>query len=265
MKTRSAFFGPSKFGIIPELVKPDELSRANSFLVGLTYLAIIIGTFIPSLFLVTVFQDSFIGMATVCLIISALGLAASCRIEETAPVGSTRQRFTPLFVVEIFKTLFGLRKERYLFATLLSVAYFLFLGAFIQQNLLLLGPEVLGWDTTTSGYLFPVAAIGIALGALVSGQLSGRSIEFGLVPIGTLGLTLCCLLMGGVSASLPAILVLIFFIGIIVCSVQFLTQVPVPVRSAFSRPYLEKHAPERTRPFPLPVAEVSPFFPAYCE
>ncbi len=214
MCTQSAFFGPSKYGIIPELVKTEELSRANSFLIGLSYLAIIIGTFVPSLFLVTVFQDSFIGLASVCIGISALGLAASCRIEKTAPVGSTQQKFTPLFVVEIFKTLLGLRKDRYLFATLLSVAYFLFLGAFIQQNLLLLGPEVFGWDTTTSGYLFPIAAIGIALGALISGRLSGRCIEFGLVPMGTLGLTLSCLFLSGETDSLPSVLTLVFFVGI---------------------------------------------------
>ncbi|RKX33326.1 MAG: acyl-[ACP]--phospholipid O-acyltransferase, partial [Verrucomicrobia bacterium] len=214
MCMQSAFFGPSKYGIIPELVKQDELSRANSFLIGLSYLAIIIGAFVPSLFLGTVFRGSYIGLATVCVGISALGLVSSSRIKETAPVGSTKQKFTPFFVVDIFKTLLSLRKDRYLFITLISVAYFLFLGAFIQQNLLLLGPEVFGWDTTTSGYLFPVAAIGIAMGALVSGKLSGRSIEFGLVPIGTVGLTVGCLLMGGVSASLPAILALVFLIGI---------------------------------------------------
>jgi acyl-[acyl-carrier-protein]-phospholipid O-acyltransferase/long-chain-fatty-acid--[acyl-carrier-protein] ligase len=214
MCMQSAFFGPSKFGIIPELVRQDELSRANSYLVGLTYLAIIIGTFVPSLFLVTIFRDSYVGLASVCICISALGMVSSTQIEETAPVGSTEKKITPFFVVEIFKTLFSLRKDRYLFATLVSVAYFLFLGAFIQQNLLLLGPEVLGWDTTTSGYLFPMAAIGIALGALASGRLSGRSIEFGLVPIGTAGLSLCCLLLGSVASSLPAILILVFFIGI---------------------------------------------------
>ncbi|MEN8255121.1 MAG: MFS transporter, partial [Verrucomicrobiota bacterium] len=214
MCTQSAFFGPSKYGIIPELVKQDELSRANSFLIGLSYLAIIIGTFIPSLFLVTIFHGSYLGLATVCVGISALGLISSTRIEETAPVGSTKQKFTPFFVVDIFKTLSSLRKDRYLFITLISVAYFLFLAAFMQQNLLLLGPEVMGWNTTTSGYLFPMAAIGIALGALVSGKLSGRSIEFGIVPIGTTGLAVGCLLMGGVSASLPAILSLVFLIGI---------------------------------------------------
>lgn len=213
MCMQSAFFGPSKFGIIPEIVREDELSRANSFLIGLSYLAIIIGTFVPSLFLVTIFRNSYAGLATVCIGISTLGLVSSSRIEETVPAGSTRQRFTPLFVVEIFKTLFGLRKDRYLFATLLSVAYFLFLGAFIQQNTLLFGPEVLGWDTTTSGYLFPIAAVGIALGALVSGKLSGRSIEFGVVPVGAVGLSLSCLLMGGAS-TLWAILLLVFCIGL---------------------------------------------------
>jgi acyl-[acyl-carrier-protein]-phospholipid O-acyltransferase/long-chain-fatty-acid--[acyl-carrier-protein] ligase len=201
MCMQSAFFGPSKYGIIPELVKPEELSRANSFLIGLSYLAIILGTFIPSLFLVSIFKGSYPSLATVCLGISALGLVSSTRIEETAPIGSTKQRFTPFFVVDIFKTLFGLRKDRYLFATLLSVAYFLFLGAFIQQNLLLLGPEIFGWDTTTSGYLFPIAAIGIALGSLISGKLSGRCIEFGVVPIGTVGLTLIVFFLG-ISAGL---------------------------------------------------------------
>ncbi|MCK4565262.1 MAG: AMP-binding protein, partial [Verrucomicrobia bacterium] len=132
---------------------------------------------------------------------------------ETAPVGSTKQKFTLFFARDILKTLFGLRKDRYLFITLISVAYFLFLGAFIQQNLLLLGPEVLGWDTTTSGYLFPMAAIGIAIGALVSGKLSGRNIEFGIVPVGTAGLCLSCLLLGFAN-SLPAILSLVFLIGI---------------------------------------------------
>ena len=213
MCVQSAFFGPSKFGIIPELVKPDQLSSANSFMVGLTYLAIIIGTFLPSLFLVTLFHDSYAGLASACIVISAMGLLSSSRIGETAPVGSTEQKFTPLFVIEIFKTLFSLRKDRYLFMTLLCMAYFLFLGAFIQQNLLLLGPEVLGWDTTTSGYLFPMAAIGIALGALAAGKLSGRSIEFGVVPVGAAGLSLTCLLLG-VSNSLPVILTLVFLVGI---------------------------------------------------
>jgi acyl-[acyl-carrier-protein]-phospholipid O-acyltransferase/long-chain-fatty-acid--[acyl-carrier-protein] ligase len=214
MCTQSAFFGPSKYGIIPELVRQDELSRANSFLIGLSYLAIIAGTFLPSLLLVSIFPGSYAGLAAACVGISLLGLFAGARIEETVPAGSARQKITPFFVVEIFRTLLSTRKDRYLFLTLIGVAYFLFLGAFLQQNLLLFGPEVMGWDTTTSGYLFPMAAVGIALGALVSGRLSGRSIEFGLVPVGATGLTVCCLLMGAVGPSLSAILMLVFFIGL---------------------------------------------------
>lgn len=214
MCTQSAFFGPSKYGIIPEIVHRDQLSKANSFLIGLTYLAIIIGTFLPSLSLKALFNNSFTGLASVSIGIALIGLACSTRIEETAPMGRSEQRFTPLFFVEIFKTLFSLRKDRYLFLALPSVAYFLFLGAFLQQNLLLLGPQLLGWDTTTGGYLFPMAAVGIATGALVSGRLSGRHIEFGIVPIGAAGLTICCLLLGTASASAATIITIIFFTGI---------------------------------------------------
>ncbi len=214
MCTQSAFFGPSKYGIIPELVRRDQLSKANSFLIGLTYLAIIIGTFIPSLSLKVFFNNSFIGLALVSVGIAVAGLVCSTRIEETTPMGRSEQRFTPLFFVEIFKTLFSLRHDRYLFLTLPSVAYFLFLGAFLQQNLLLLGPQLLGWDTTTSGYLFPMAAVGIAVGAVAAGRLSGRNIEFGTVPIGAACLTVCCLLLGSVSASVSAIITIVFFTGL---------------------------------------------------
>lgn len=214
MCAQSAFFGPSKFGIIPELVKQEELSKANSFMVGLTYLAIILGTFMPSLFLVTLFSESYIALATLCIVISALGLISSHRIGHTAPVGSTQQKISPFFFVEIFKTLRSLRHDRYLFYTLISIAYFLFLGAFIQQNLLLYGPEEFGWNTRTSGYLFPMAAVGIALGALFAGKISGRCIEFGLVPIGAAGLSLSCLLLGLLPPSIPFVLLLVCLIGL---------------------------------------------------
>ncbi len=50
MCTQSAFFSPCKYGIIPELVHKDQISRANSFLEGMTYLAIVVGTaFAPGL------------------------------------------------------------------------------------------------------------------------------------------------------------------------------------------------------------------------
>ena len=213
MCTQSALFGPSKYGIIPELVGRRALSKANSYLVGLTYLAIILGTFLPSLMLVVLFRDNYIGLAALCVVVAVAGALASLRIERTPAAGGTR-RFTPLFVLDTFRSLNRMRADRYLFAAVVGAAYFLFLGAFIQQDILIYGDEILGLGVKESGFLFPIAALGIGLGALLAGRSSGRNIEFGLVPIGAAGLSLCCLLLGMPGIGLVTVLALIFFIGI---------------------------------------------------
>ena len=210
MCTQSAIFGPSKYGVIPELVEPDQLSRANSFLVGLTYLAIILGTFLPAFILD---HSTFGLLATTCVVIAVLGLLASLQIEKTAAVGN-RRPFTPLFFIDIFKTFIRIRKDKPLFMAVAASAYFLALGGFIKSNLILYGQQDLGLTDVQSGYYFPIAALGIGLGALLAGRVSGRHIEFGLVPIGAIGLTLCCCLYAMIpQKALTGAALVTFFVG----------------------------------------------------
>ncbi len=213
MCVQSAFFGPSKYGVIPELVEDHRLSQANSFLVSLSYLAIIIGTFIPSFFLNVLFVNNYMALALFCVVVSMVGLFASSQIEVTPAVG-VRGRFTPWFIADIFKTLFGLRKDRYLQLALLGSAYFLFLAVFIQLSLLSYGNDVLMLSLTKSGYLFPVAAVGIGVGALLGGRLSGRNIELGIVPFGAIGLSICCFLFNVIPERIPAVLSVVFLLGL---------------------------------------------------
>jgi acyl-[acyl-carrier-protein]-phospholipid O-acyltransferase/long-chain-fatty-acid--[acyl-carrier-protein] ligase len=199
MATQSAIFSPSKFGIIPELAGRTNLSRANSVLVGLTYLAIILGTFVPSLFLHKLFPDSYVGLGALCVAIAVIGLLSSLRIERTPPAQGT-QRMSLLFVVKIYQTLRRTRQDAYLFMALMAAAYFLFLASFIQQNMILYSRQVLGWDWIYGGYLFTTAALGIGIGALLAGRLSGRNVEYGIVPLGAIGLTLSCLFFSVVDS-----------------------------------------------------------------
>ncbi len=212
MCTQSAFFGPSKYGIIPDLVGEHRLSQANSFLVSLSYLAIIIGSFLPSFFVDVLFKGNYPVLAGFCVIVAVIGVFTSRQIEVTPAVGA-RRRFTPWFVVDIFKTLFGLRRDRYLLLAVLGSAYFLFLGAFIQQALLYYGMEALGLSVVRSGYFFPMAALGIGVGALCAGRLSGRNIELGIVPLGAIGLSLCCIALGCIPATPRALLPVVFLVG----------------------------------------------------
>lgn len=213
MATQSALFGPSKYGIIPELVGHDRLSKANSFLVSLSYLGIILGTFVPSFGLDVVLNRNYFGLALLCVVVAVAGVAASLRIEKT-PAAGTGKKFSPLFVRKIFLTLKDIRPDRDLFLAVLGVAYFLFLGAFLNQNLVIYGKEVLGLDWIKSGYLFPAAALGIGIGALVSGKVSGRNIEMGIVPVGALGLTVCMLALGFIPLTIATVIGVMFITGI---------------------------------------------------
>lgn len=210
--THSAVFGPAKYGVIPELVPEEQLSRANSLLVGLTYLAIIVGMFLPS-FVLDYLHLPFLGLGSICLVIAAAGAAAALRIERTPPAGST-QRFSPLFVLEVYRTLRGIRHDRYLLLSVVASAYFLFLGGFIQQNILLYGHDHLGLTVEKSGYLFSLAALGIGIGALIAGRLSGRNIEFGIVPVGAVGLALTCIGLGVVTPTVAHVCILVFLVGV---------------------------------------------------
>jgi acyl-[acyl-carrier-protein]-phospholipid O-acyltransferase/long-chain-fatty-acid--[acyl-carrier-protein] ligase len=212
MSTQSAFFGPAKYGVLPELVSRDRLSRANGSLVCMTYLAIIIGTFLPSFLLESVFPGQYIMVAGFCVLVAVAGVGSAIPIPRTAPAGGT-QRIAPLFVLEIFRTLLRLRRQRYLFLAVVGAAYFLFLGGFVQQNILFYGQDVLGWNAQRSGFLFPMAALGIGLGAMMAGRLSGRNIEFGVVPIGALLLTICTLALGIIQPGIMRVLVLMLLTG----------------------------------------------------
>jgi len=91
MCTQSAFFGPSKYGIIPELVGEHKLSHANSLLVSFSYLAIIIGTFLPSLFIDKITPGNYTTVAAFCVATAFAGLLTSRKIEVTPPAGNRRR------------------------------------------------------------------------------------------------------------------------------------------------------------------------------
>jgi acyl-[acyl-carrier-protein]-phospholipid O-acyltransferase/long-chain-fatty-acid--[acyl-carrier-protein] ligase len=119
-----------------------------------------------------------------------------------------------LFVIDIFRTIRGLKSDRYLQLAVIGSAYFLFLGAFIQQTLLYYGTSTLGLSLEKSAYLFPMSALGIGVGAIIAGRLSGRNIEIGVVPIGALGLTVCSLMLGNSHISIPVVLGVVFLLGV---------------------------------------------------
>lgn len=219
MCTQSAFFSPCKYGIIPELVHKDQISRANSFLEGMTYLAIVVGTaFAPGL--AQLLRQHYAAASIACVVIALAGLLSSLRIHPTAAV-SKDTPVTLFFMRDVWQALRAVRHDKHLIMTVLASAYFMLLGGFAQINLIPYGIEVCGFNDVQSVYLFLIAAVGIGIGSWLAGKLSGRSVEFGIVPMGAVGMAVTAIglglmgLGGGAEAGgLTAVFVMIFVFGI---------------------------------------------------
>jgi acyl-[acyl-carrier-protein]-phospholipid O-acyltransferase / long-chain-fatty-acid--[acyl-carrier-protein] ligase len=208
----STIFAPCKFGIVPEIVPRDRISKANGLISSCTYIAIIIGTFLAS-FLVDVTNRNFIVASCFSILFAFMGLYTSLKLPKTAPAGSDRT-VSPKFLTELIRNLKLIKNEPSLLTAVCGSAFFLFVGSYIQLNMIPFALDALGLSDVAGGYLFLLCALGIGIGSILAGKLSGKRVELGLVPIGGLGISLCAFLMSFFTFSLTAEVILITLIGI---------------------------------------------------
>lgn len=212
LATQSAIFSPSKYGIVPELVATDKISKANGLMTSFTFLAIILGTFLAS-FLVQITNRNFIVSSIACTFIALVGLIASFCIELTPASGSVK-KFQVFFLKDIWDSLKIASKEISLLSAVIGSAFFLFVGAFTQLNFIPYAVQSLNLSDIEGGYLFFLTAIGIGSGALIAGKISGRIIELGLVPMGALGITISAFLLYFFAGNLYLVLPFVTLLGL---------------------------------------------------
>lgn len=178
MSLQSAFFGPSKYGIVPEIVTEDQLSYANSLLVAFSFLSIILGTFLAP-FLSGLTDRNYVITAYTCIGIAVAGTVTSVFIKKTPVASSSDNGSTFTDILQTLKVIVG---NHYLLFSIVALMLFYIMGAFMQLNMLPYGLKDLLLTQEQSGYLFLIAALGIGCGAYFAGLLSADKIEFGLTP-----------------------------------------------------------------------------------
>src|SRR5262245_12985006 len=199
MGLHAAFFSPAKYGILPEMLEEKDLSRGNGLLEMSTFMAIILGTSVGSA-IFSVWKDRLPLTGVLMLAIAVLGAWTSLGIPRIPASGAAKLlRLNPF--AEIIDGLRRLRAERTLWLTVLGISYFWFLGALVQINILFFGKELLHLDEFHIGLLGTFLAIGIGIGSLAAGRLSGDHIELGLVPLGSVAMGICLGLVALSSSS----------------------------------------------------------------
>lgn len=212
LATHSAIFGPSKYGIIPELVEQKMVSRANGSLSSMTYLAMIIGTFLVSL-LTEITNKNFFAIVLFCTFISIIGLVTALGIQKTEP-GRSLKKINPFFFYEIYQTLRFCWKIPHIIPCIFGSSFFLFIAAFTQLNMIPFAMQSLGLSEVGGGFLFPATAIGIAIGSILAGRISKDTVEPGLTCIAGFFLGILFILLSFFAKSLIAVIILLILLGV---------------------------------------------------
>lgn len=185
MGMHSTFFAPAKYGLLPEVLRDSELVGGNALVEMGTFLAILLGTLVAGLLA----SHGHIGLITTTLIaIAAAGFIASLaipRLEPAAP--QLRIDWRPW--VSTWDNIRAARESRAVFLSILGISWFWFYGALVLAQLPLYSKLILGGNEEVVTTMLVVFSAGVGIGSLLCERLSGHKVEIGLVPFGSIGLT----------------------------------------------------------------------------
>ena len=240
MSLQSAFFGPSKYGILPELFAKHDLPTANGMIQMTTFLAIIFGMAICGAAKQWL-TESGIGLWVIsagCVAIAVFGTATSFLVRRT-PVAQPDLPLTPASFGVDRNTWQMLKGDRPLRIVLLVSCLFWFLGGILVPVVNDFGKSQMGYQDRTTSILAALLGLGIAAGCILSARISRSRVRFGLVKRGAAGI--CCSLLGlgllpwsglsanGVAVGSGVLLILLgVFSGVFVLPLQVFLQARPP-------------------------------------
>ena len=183
----STLFGPVKYAILPQHLSEDELVGGNALVESGTFVAILIGTLAGGLLAGVGGHPAWVAGAA--MLVAAAGFVASLGIPPApAPVPDLVVNLNP--ISETWRNIGFARRNRTVFLSILGISWFWLYGALFLAQFPVYAKNVLGGDETSVTLLLAIFTVGIGLGSMLCERLSGKHVEIGLVPLGSIGLTL---------------------------------------------------------------------------
>jgi acyl-[acyl-carrier-protein]-phospholipid O-acyltransferase / long-chain-fatty-acid--[acyl-carrier-protein] ligase len=149
MGVHSAIFGPSKYGLLPEILPEKKLSWGNGIIEFGTFAAIILGTAFGA-----ILSDWFRGRqgcsGAILIVLAVVGLGMSLGITKV-PAAAPHKPFQINFLADLWTQIQFMHKDRPLWLAMWGNTYFSFFGTLLQFNIILYGKDVLKLADTQNG------------------------------------------------------------------------------------------------------------------
>jgi len=192
MGTQSAFFGPLKYGILPDHLAEDELVGGNALVEAGTFLAILLGTVFGGILIngqggLALVSGALVGIA-------ALGAATSLLIPRAGPT-APELKLNPNILGETWSILRHAGSNASVFRSIVGISWFWSVGAVFLAQFPSFGKDILGADETVVNLFLFAFSVGIGIGSLqcnrwLKGEVSARYVPLGAVGMAVFGVAL---------------------------------------------------------------------------
>lgn len=187
MGFQSTLFGPVKYSILPELIEEDELVHGNALVEMGTFLSILLGTITGGV-LISYPQGGLYVSVSVILLAIIGAVFAKCM----SPIESQNSDLKINFglikpSIDILKVTMEIKS---VWNSVLGISWFWFLGAALLSIFPIYAKNVLFAGESVVTLFLALFSIGVAIGSVLCEKMSKHRLELGLVPFGSIGITL---------------------------------------------------------------------------
>ncbi|MBL6991684.1 MAG: MFS transporter [Bacteriovoracaceae bacterium] len=189
MGLQSAFFGPIKYSILPDLLNDREIVTGNAYVGMGTFLSILLGTIVGG---IVIGLSSTLGYLPICAIIitlASIGVWTSTKMPEVKASNPELDfKYNP--ITPTWRILKLTKKTRSVFLSILGISWFWFMGAALLSLIPPYVKEFLNGDENVVTLFLALFSVGVGMGSMICEKLSFKKLELGLVPIGSIGLSI---------------------------------------------------------------------------
>ncbi len=235
MGVHSTFFGPAKYGVMPEVLATSQLSAGNGILELLTFVGVILGTFAGGWLAETLAGREYWAGLFLALL-AALGFLTSMGIARV-PAADPGKKINFKLPGEIWntkrKTIFFhvaasvtgiwrvivpdicvMKSDRDLWRANWGNTIFFYVASLVQINLVLFSQNEFHLRPTEQAWIQAALSLGLGSGSMLAGRLSRGRIEYGLIPLGSGMMAISSLVMGWPHVSEEVFTATLVLLGI---------------------------------------------------